>query len=51
MIFFLQKDYLFKSPSIAGGVTLGMRVNGWSCWKNKDGKTLDEIYRKNLDEK
>ena len=49
--YFLQKDHLFKSPSIAGGVILGMRVNGWSCWKNKDGKTLDEIYRKNLDEK
>jgi len=44
--YILQKDYLFKSPSIAGAIVLGMRVSGWLWWKNKDGKTLDEVYRK-----
>jgi hypothetical protein len=23
----------------------GMPMNGWVTWKNKDGKTLDEIER------
>ena len=45
--YILSNDYLFKSPSLAGAIVLGMRVNGWLYWKNKEGKTLDEIYRKN----
>lgn len=48
--YILQKDYLFKSPSIAGAVVLGMRVNGWLWWKNKDGKTLNDVYRINTGE-
>ncbi len=47
----LEKDYLFKSPSMAGAIVLGMRVNGWLWWKNKDGKTLDDVYRNNVKEK
>lgn len=46
--YILQKDYLFKSPSIAGAIILGMRVNGWLWWKTKDGKTLNEVYRQNI---
>lgn len=49
--YFLEKDYLFKSPSIAGAVVIGRKVNGWSCWKTRDGKTLDDIYRKDKEEK
>ena len=42
---FLQ-DYIFNSPSTAGGVVLGRSTNGWTKWKNKEGKTLDELKRK-----
>ena len=40
------EDYVFSSPSTAGGVVLGRNVNGWLTWKDKKGKTLDEIKRK-----
>ena len=36
----------FASPSSAGQFVLGGSINGWVEWKDKDGKTLDEIYRK-----
>ena len=36
----------FSSPSSAGMFVLGGSINGWVEWKNKDGKTLDELYRK-----
>ena len=36
----------FTSPSSAGQFVLGGSVNGWLEWKDKDGKTLDDIYRK-----
>lgn len=39
------QDYVFNSPSTAGGVVLGRSTNGWTKWKNKEGKTLDEIKR------
>lgn len=41
---FIQ-DHVFNSPSSAGGVVLGRSTNGWKKWKNKDGKTLDELKR------
>ena len=36
----------FTSPSSAGMFVLGGSINGWVEWKDKDGKTLDELYRK-----
>ena len=36
----------FTFPSSAGMFVLGGSINGWVEWKDKDGKTLDEIYRK-----
>ncbi|MDE6029525.1 MAG: GIY-YIG nuclease family protein [Clostridiales bacterium] len=36
----------FKTPSGASDFVLGGSTNGWVEWKNKDGKTLDEIYRR-----
>lgn len=36
----------FTSPSSAGQFVLGGSINGWVEWKEKDGKTLDELYRK-----
>ena len=40
-----NKNYVFSSPSTAGGVVLGRSTNGWTTWKSKDGKTLDEVKR------
>ena len=36
----------FNTPSGASDFVLGGSTNGWIEWKNKDGKTLDELYRK-----
>ena len=36
----------FTSPSSAAMFVLGGSTNGWVEWKDKDGKILDEIYRK-----
>jgi hypothetical protein len=40
------KDHLFPSPSQAGVVVLGRTVNGWTLWKDANGKTLDALKRK-----
>ncbi|MBE0582509.1 MAG: DUF4357 domain-containing protein [Desulfofustis sp.] len=31
---------------VINSVVLGRRSNGWIEWKYKDGKTLDEVKRK-----
>ncbi|MEL6866316.1 MAG: GIY-YIG nuclease family protein [Bacteroidota bacterium] len=41
-----MEDYIFNSPSTAGAVVLGRNTNGWTAWKNKGGKTLDELKRR-----
>lgn len=38
-------DHIFSSPSTAAAVVLARRANGWTEWKYKDGKTLDEVRR------
>lgn len=38
-------DHIFSSPSTAAAVVLARRANGWTEWKYKDGKTLDEVKR------
>ncbi|MEM9983566.1 MAG: GIY-YIG nuclease family protein [Bacteroidota bacterium] len=40
------QNYVFNSPSTAGGVVLGRSTNGWTKWRDKDGKTLDELKRR-----
>lgn len=45
-IFVFKSDYIFASPSAASAIVLARSSNGWSEWKNKEGKTLDELYRK-----
>ena len=42
----LNVSVSFTSPSSASMFILGGSTNGWVEWKNKDGKTLDEILRK-----
>ena len=44
--FVLKVSLSFSSPSAAAAFILGHNANGWIEWKNKNGKTLDEIYRK-----
>jgi hypothetical protein len=41
-----QEDYIFNSPSAAAVTIKGRASNGWTAWKNKEGKTLDELKRK-----
>ena len=42
----LRADYVASSPSIAGSLILGRNTNGWTKWKDANGKTLSEVYRK-----
>lgn len=35
----------FQSPSYASDVVLGNSSNGWVSWKDKEGRTLDEVKR------
>ena len=44
--YILKKSLSFNSPSAAASFVLGASANGWTEWKNKDGKTIDEIFRK-----
>ncbi|MBR6421463.1 GIY-YIG nuclease family protein [bacterium] len=45
----LESDKTFSSPSTASTFVLGRQSNGWSDWKDKDGQTLDAVYRKQLE--
>lgn len=41
-----MQEYKFKTPSGAAQLVLGTNANGWVNWKDSDGKTLDEHFRK-----
>ena len=43
---YLMVSISFSSPSYAAAFVYGTNANGWTEWKDKDGKTLDQIYRK-----
>ena len=47
--FVLESDKTFSSPSTAADFCIGSSNNGWLVWKDKDGNTLDSVYRKQLD--
>lgn len=47
--FKMESDKTFSSPSTASMFVLGRPSNGWSDWKDKDGQTLDAVYRKQLE--
>lgn len=40
----------YWSPSKAAAVVTGSSVNGWTLWRNDDGRTLDDL-RNRLDER
>ena len=44
----LESDKTFSSPSTAADFCIGSSNNGWLVWKDKNGQTLDSIYRKQL---
>lgn len=48
-ILVLTSDKTFSSPSTAADFCIGSSNNGWLVWKDKDGNTLDSVYRKQLD--
>ena len=41
----LKTDYIFPSPSAAAIIIVGGNSNGWTTWKDADGKTLEDVYR------
>lgn len=45
-LYIFQSDYVFNSPSAAAAIILARAANGWTEWKDKNGKTLDELKRK-----
>ena len=47
----LLKDWEFGSPSGASDFVLGASSNGWKCWVDSKGKTLDEIIQRSPSEK
>lgn len=45
----MESDITFSSPSTAADFCLGRSCNGWTIWKDKEGQTLDAVYRKQLE--
>lgn len=48
-ILVLTSDKTFSSPSTAADFYIGSSNNGWLVWKDKNGNTLDSVYRKQLE--
>ena len=48
-ILVLTSDKTFSSPSTAAAFCIGSSNTGWLVWKDKEGNTLDSVYRKQLD--
>ena len=46
---FRIKHFPVPSPSTAAMFCLGRAANGWIEWKDKEGNTLDSVYRKQLE--
>lgn len=44
-VLIFTSDYIFNSPSAAAATVLAGAANGWKRWKDKQGKTLDELKR------
>ena len=45
----MESDKTFSSPSTAADFCIGSSNNGWLVWKDKNGQTLDSVYRKQLE--
>jgi Uri superfamily endonuclease len=50
LYYILEKDIQAWSPSMSAAMVTGRgAINGYAVWKTKEGKSLDEIYRKEED--
>jgi hypothetical protein len=47
-VYIFSSDYKFKTPTGSAVVILGRNANGWTAWKYKNGKTLDDVIRKGV---
>lgn len=45
----MSSNKTFSSVSTAASFCLGRSANGWVEWKDKEGNTLDSVYRKQLE--
>ena len=45
-VYRFTKNHIFTSPSAAAVAVLARHANGWTEWKYANGKTLDEVKRK-----
>ena len=45
----MTSDKTFASPSTAADFCIGSSNNGWLVWKDKDGNTLESVYRTQLE--
>lgn len=45
-LYVLKKDYTFASPSTASSVVLGRSSNGWTDWKDEQGRSLNSVYQR-----
>lgn len=45
----MKEDRYFSSPSAAASFCSGLSMNGWVVWLNKDQKSLDEVFRNNIE--
>ena len=41
--------FFYISPSTSADFCIGSSNNGWLVWKDKDGNTLDSVYRTQLE--
>jgi hypothetical protein len=44
-VLIFSEDYLFGSASTAASVVLGRQANGWLEWKDREGTTIDKLFR------
>lgn len=40
------RDHVFGTPSAASDMAVGSASNGWDEWKDPQGRSLDQVYRK-----
>lgn len=43
--YILRSNKTIPSPSTCAWMVTGTSINGWTCWKNSEGKTLNEQFR------
>lgn len=44
-LYLFTRDVLFKSSTAAAATVAGRSINGWTAWKDEQGRTLDENLR------